>query len=585
MEELKFIFKKILKHLPGYLIGTVLQIIVIIINLEMIKVVGNTIDLFNEGKEFALVLYNARYIIVLALSYAILRMLWKPIIISCAKKVKKEVIEEFYEKLYKLPFNFYTDKTTGTLINYLQNDTDLVEKILSFKYINLVNNVFITFITIIYMYNNISPKVAIMATAVIFVSYIITIVLSKNMYEKYEEARRIKRKNASKITEILANIKTIKLFGKKKEFINSYRKAEENLKYKEIRIAKKENKVTLFLNIYTSVSYAFMLIYITVFIKENTLTIGKLVEFMTYFSLITVRNLNYTNLFTDYKKAKLSIGKILQILNLDIKEENLPYKKLEGNVLEIKNLTINPYNSDDLLENKNNVLTNISFKVNKGQVLGIIGKTGSGKSTLVNILAQLYTIPEETIKVDGEDITKVDPRSIHDLIDIIAQDNILFKGNIYENILFYKNKYTKEAVEEACKKALVHNQIKKMTRGYETNIMENGVNLSIGEKQKIRIARSFLSSKSILIFDEAFAGLDNTTSSKIIENIHKYLKDKIVIIVSNNINNIKNCDKIIVLEDGKIVEKGTEEELLNKKKEYFKMYEYQKYIVGDINDN
>lgn len=585
MEELKFIFKKILKHLPGYLIGTVLQIIVIIINLEMIKVVGNTIDLFNEGKEFALVLYNARYIIALALSYAILRMLWKPIIISCAKKVKKEVIEEFYEKLYKLPFNFYTDKTTGTLINYLQNDTDLVEKILSFKYINLVNNVFITFITIIYMYNNISPKVAIMATAVIFVSYIITIVLSKNMYEKYEEARRIKRKNASKITEILANIKTIKLFGKKKEFINSYRKAEENLKYKEIRIAKKENKVTLFLNIYTSVSYAFMLIYITVFIKENTLTIGKLVEFMTYFSLITVRNLNYTNLFTDYKKAKLSIGKILQILNLDIKEENLPYKKLEGNVLEIKNLTINPYNSDDLLENKNNVLTNISFKVNKGQVLGIIGKTGSGKSTLVNILAQLYTIPEETIKVDGEDITKVDPRSIHDLIDIIAQDNILFKGNIYENILFYKNKYTKEAVEEACKKALVHNQIKKMTRGYETNIMENGVNLSIGEKQKIRIARSFLSSKSILIFDEAFAGLDNTTSSKIIENIHKYLKDKIVIIVSNNINNIKNCDKIIVLEDGKIVEKGTEEELLNKKKEYFKMYEYQKYIVGDINDN
>ena len=585
MKELKFIFKKILKHLPGYLIGTVLQIIVIIINLEMIKVVGNTIDLFNEGKEFALVLYNARYIIALALSYAILRMLWKPIIISCAKKVKKEVIEEFYEKLYKLPFNFYTDKTTGTLINYLQNDTDLVEKILSFKYINLVNNVFITFITIIYMYNNISPKVAIMATAVIFVSYIITIVLSKNMYEKYEEARRIKRKNASKITEILANIKTIKLFGKKKEFINSYRKAEENLKYKEIRIAKKENKVTLFLNIYTSVSYAFMLIYITVFIKENTLTIGKLVEFMTYFSLITVRNLNYTNLFTDYKKAKLSIGKILQILNLNIKEENLPYKKLEGNVLEIKNLTINPYNSDDLLENKNNVLTNISFKVNKGQVLGIIGKTGSGKSTLVNILAQLYTIPEETIKVDGEDITKVDPRSIHDLIDIIAQDNILFKGNIYENILFYKNKYTKEAVEEACKKALVHNQIKKMTRGYETNIMENGVNLSIGEKQKIRIARSFLSSKSILIFDEAFAGLDNTTSSKIIENIHKYLKDKIVIIVSNNINNIKNCDKIIVLEDGKIVEKGTEEELLNKKKEYFKMYEYQKYIVGDINDN
>lgn len=582
MNEFKFILKKIWKHLFGYLIGTILQIAFIIVNLEMIKLVGNTIDLFNEGNNQLLVLHNAKIVIILAVSYACLRMLWRPIIISMAKKIKKELIEEFYKKLYKFPINFYTDKTSGTIINYLQNDIDLIEKLLSEKYILLINNVFVTLITVIYMFKYINIKITLMAVIVISISYIIAIMLSKNMYSKYEDARRTKRKNTSKLTEILSNIKTIKIFNKKEEYIDNYREAEEKLKSKEIKIAKKKDKVTLYLNLYTNISYAFILMYISIFIKENTFTIGSFVEFMTYFSLITVRNLNYSTLFSEYKKAKVSIRKIIQILNIPVKGKKLPYKKLEGKTLEVKNLTVNPYEDNTV---KENILKNVSFKLQKGEILGVIGKTGSGKSTLVNILAELYSVPENVIKVDDIDINEMAPRSIQDTIDIITQDNFIFKGSIYENIMFYKDKYTKDEVKEACKKALIHNQIMKMDDKYETLLSENGANLSIGQKQKIRIARSFLSMKKIIIFDECFAGLDSKTSIKIIENIRKYLNDKIVIIVSNNINNIRLCDKIIVMEDGKIIEKGTEKELIDKKKEYYKMYEYQKYIVGDIYDN
>ncbi len=582
MKEFKFILKKIWKHLCGYLIGTILQIAFIIVNLEMIKLVSNTIDLFNEGNNNELVLYNAKVIVVLAVAYASLRMIWKPIIISMAKKIKKELIEEFYKKLYKFPINFYTDKTSGTIINYLQNDIDLIEKLLSEKYILLINNVFVTLITIIYMFKYINIKITLMALSVIIVSYIIAIVLSNNMYSKYEDARRIKRKNTSKLTEILTNIKTIKIFNKKHEYIDNYRIAEEKLKEKEIQIAKKKYKVTLYLNLYTNIAYAFILMYSSIFIKENTFTIGSFIEFTTYFSLITVRNLNYSTLFSEYKKAKVSIRKIIQILNIPMKNKKLPYKKLEGEILEVKNLTVNPYIEKEV---KQNILKNVSFKVKKGEILGVIGKTGSGKSTLVNILAELYKVPENVVKVDNIDINEISHRSIQDTIDIITQENFIFKGSIYENIMFYKNKYSKDEVKEACKKALIHKQITNMDNGYDTELAENGGNLSIGEKQKIRIARSFLSMKKIIIFDECFAGLDNKTSNKIIENIRKYLKDKIVIIVSNNINNIRVCDKIIVMDDGKVIEKGTEEELIAKKKEYYKMYEYQKYIVGDIYDN
>lgn len=220
-------------------------------------------------------------------------------------------------------------------------------------------------------------------------------------------------------------------------------------------------------------------------------------------------------------------------------------------------------------------LEDINIEIKKGQTLGIIGTIGSGKTTLMNLLTKLYNIPDGKIKIDGRDINELDIEMLRENICYITQDNFLFSSTLKDNISLFKEEYEEEEIKESTKKAVIYDEISQMPEGIKTKIGERGSDLSGGQKQRVVISRAFLKNSSIIIFDDTFSALDNRTSKELIGNIRELTKDKTCIIISNKIADVKQSDKIIVLNGGNIVQQGVHEELIQTPGIYQEFFEQQ----------
>ena len=255
------------------------------------------------------------------------------------------------------------------------------------------------------------------------------------------------------------------------------------------------------------------------------------------------------------------------------KKTNILKDKLEGNIV-IKDLNFNyPGVLDKSLEN-------INVEIKKGETLGIIGTIGSGKTTLMNLLTKLYNIPNGKIFIDGKDINEIPIITLRNNICYITQDNFLFSSTLKDNISLFKDEYEDDEIKESTQKAIVYEDIQKMPKGINTVIGERGGDLSGGQKQRVAISRAFLKNSSILIFDDTFSALDNKTSERLIKNIKELSEEKTCIIISNKISDVKASDKIIVLDNGNIVERGNHEELICNNGIYNEFYKQQSEKVA-----
>ena len=272
------------------------------------------------------------------------------------------------------------------------------------------------------------------------------------------------------------------------------------------------------------------------------------------------------------KKFKVSFDRLNKMFKLPEEEidnfEKSNEDKLNGDI-EIKNLT---YNYPGYIET---VLENINIDIKKGESLGIIGVIGSGKTTLMNLLLKLYDVERGKIFIDGKDINDISVKTIRDNICYITQDNFLFSATLKENINLFKDEYKDEDIEDSTKQAMIYDEISHMDDGINTVIGEKGIDLSGGQKQRVVISRAFLNNSNIIIFDDTFSALDNRTEQHVLNNIKELTKNKTCIIVSNRISDIKDCDKIIVLEQGEIVEQGNHQTLLQKDGKYQEFYQNQ----------
>ena len=248
--------------------------------------------------------------------------------------------------------------------------------------------------------------------------------------------------------------------------------------------------------------------------------------------------------------------------NEDIKE------KLYGDI-KINNLS---YNYPDCIEK---VLEDINLQVESGETLGIIGTIASGKTTLMNLLLRLYQVDRGKIFIDGKDINDIPIEILRENICYITQDNFLFSTSLKENISLFRDDFEDRDIDESTKNAMIYEDIRKMPNGIDTVIGERGTDLSGGQKQRLVISRAFLKSSNIIIFDDTFSALDNKTEEKVLENVKSMTENKTCIIISNRISDIKNSDKIIVLDKGKIVEAGVHDSLINQKGLYYDFFMQQ----------
>jgi ATP-binding cassette, subfamily B, multidrug efflux pump len=307
-------------------------------------------------------------------------------------------------------------------------------------------------------------------------------------------------------------------------------------------------------------------------VRNDIISLGDFVAFNGYLAMIMTPIISVGRVINLTQKGLASYKRLIKIFQAktDITEEaaDKTLHKIEGD-MEIKDLSFKYPRCEEY------ALKDISIKLENGRVLGIIGKTGSGKTTLVNLLLRLYRIEEGSIKIGNRDIKEYPLEVLRHNIGYVPQDNFLFSASIKENIGFFRVGYSIEEIENAAKLSCVYDNIKAFPNGFETVIGERGVNLSGGQKQRISIARALIKTPQLLIMDDALSAVDTKTEEEIVNNLSDILKDKMAIIIAHRISAVKHSDEIIVMERGCIVERGSHVELLEQKGSYYEIYQEQ----------
>ena len=326
--------------------------------------------------------------------------------------------------------------------------------------------------------------------------------------------------------------------------------------------------LSISVNICFGFCYGITIIYGSKLVLNGIISVGEFVAFNGYIDLFFYPIFSIPRLIARFKRAQISYRRLDYIFSIEeeslrlINESN---ENIHGDI-KINNLTFT------YPEYTDKVLKNINIEIKEGQTLGIIGTIGSGKTTLMNLLLRLYSIPNGKILIGDKDINDIDLVSLRNSICYITQDNFLFSTTIKDNIELFKEGFNDEQIHLSTEKAMFADDIKEMKEGIYTIIGERGIDLSGGQKQRVVISRAFLNNKNIVIFDDTFSALDNKTEEYLLKNIKELSHNKTCIIISNRISDVKDSDQIIVLDEGRIVEQGTHRNLINNNGLYHKFY-------------
>ena len=390
----------------------------------------------------------------------------------------------------------------------------------------------------------------------------------KKVNEKEVIVRQKQETNIGLTSELVRGVRDIKMLNAKESFIY---KLEESIKNVADSIFKWRNTDMFYnslIEITTSL-FQFILILILIYlIRINNINIATAIVLYSYRSNVMVNLMGKIgDLLSEIKSFNLSSSRVFSLLESnEFKKENFGKKhinKIKGE-FEFSNVSF-AYNS-------NKVLNDISFKINPNETIGFVGKSGAGKTTIFNLLCKMYNIKEGSISIDGININELDEGSIRGNITIISQNPYIFNLSIKDNLRLVKKDVTDEEIKNACKLACLDEFIENLPDKYDTIVGEGGVTLSGGQRQRLAIARAFVQNTKIILFDEATSALDNETQAQIHQAITNMKKDYTILIIAHRLSTISNCDKIMVIDDGKIIATGRHEELLNSSAEYRKLY-------------
>lgn len=571
---MKDIVKKLLKK---YKWLVVIEVLFIIINVYLIaipsRIVGNLINyLYDIDGNKDLIIQSIIKLLFVCIGFMITRVIWKSIEVKLEFATTKDLKDEMFSKMLKSKIESLEEIKNGKIMSFFVSDTQRVSRISS-RMISAVSRIILNFIIVGYlMFKSSNVMLTIVALIPILITVILIILLRNKVSDSYKNAQKSFTELSEYVQESTDSIRTTKAFVGEDFKIKEFKIKNKEVKENNLNVIKLQNLLDIFINVGFGVAYAITLLYGSNLVINGTITIGDLVAFNGYLGILSMPVNWLPWVLTKYKKSKVSLKRLEELVNLPEEQieiiDNEKYGELKGNI-DIKNLT---YNYPGYIER---VLENISINIKPGESLGIIGVIGSGKTTLMNLLLKLYDVERGKIFIDGVDINDIPTKKIRDNICYITQDNFLFSATLKENINLFKDNYKDSEIEESTKSAMIYEEISEMEEGIHTVIGEKGIDLSGGQKQRVVISRAFLNKSNIVIFDDTFSALDNRTEQHVLNNIKDLTKNKTCIIISNRISDIKDCDKIIVLHQGKIIEEGNHESLLDEKGKYYEFFENQ----------
>lgn len=572
--------KYYLKYAIYIIIGIASLVIIDYYNLRIPEITGAIVDGIKEGtlNRDLLVDYMLEVIIIVTIIF-IGRFIWRICILGNGVRVEADLREEMFNHSLKLSQKYYSENKVGAIMALYTNDLQTIRRAFGFGMVMLFDAVFLGILAFLKMWNMDKLLTIISVIPLLFIA-LMGRVVGKYMSKKYGEAQRAFAELSDFTQESFSGISVIRAFVKEAKELLAFNKINKKNQEKNIEFAKASVILQILINglinsiLIIIMGYGGYLVYLYQTGSPNaiTFTIGDLTKFISFFSNLVWPMMAIAQLINLKSQASASLKRINDLFDteVDIVDGNYELKEpIKGEII-YDNLTFKYPNTE------REVLKNISLKINAGENIGVLGRTGSGKTTLVDLLFRIYNVDRGSIYIDGVDIMDYKVKDIRDNVSYVPQDNFLFSDKIKNNINFAKQVLNMEEVIEVAKLADVHGNIIEFTEGYDTMLGERGVTVSGGQKQRISIARALLKNAPILILDDSVSAVDTKTEEIIISNLKKTRKGKTTILIAHRVSTVQNMDKIILLDQGKLVGFGTYDELLKTSDMFKKMVELQK---------
>ncbi|WP_332694920.1 ABC transporter ATP-binding protein [Halalkalibacter lacteus] len=572
MESSSIVKQHIVKHKWQYFLGVILLSISCLFQLlipVLLERFTDSIQDFTLSTDLLLTL--ALSVIAVGFGVAFFRTCSRIYIFRLSRMLEKRVRRRLFTHWMKLPSQYYNKQRIGDLMSHAINDVNIIREV-------AMGGVFLSIEVVIL----ITVAVTAMAFSInVWLTLLVILPLPGLTYLAYKFRYQIQDRSTkvqeaisnltSTVQEFRSGIRVVKAYSQEKHELAKFEEDNDKNVYANKRLIQTNSLFNAVSIAIVGVSYLISIFLEAMLVMNNTISLGEFVAFNTYLSLLIAPVENLGKVFNILQRGWAANFRLRKILTTESEvkdEKDIPHVTIEGDI-HIQNLSFSYPGSNEI------TLKNINLDVPKGSSLAIVGRVGSGKTTLVNLLLRMYNPPKETIFIDGHDSFQIPLKTLRKSIGIVPQENFLFSSTIGENIAFDPVPYTNNQVVEVSKLAQVHHNIIEFPNQFETALGERGISLSGGQRQRISIARALIKDASVLVFDDSLSAVDAETEEKILQGMKKKMNGCTTIIVSHRISSIKHADQIIVMDQGEIVERGTHESLIQKNGIYQSVYEKQ----------
>ncbi|MCF7858006.1 MAG: ABC transporter ATP-binding protein/permease [Candidatus Cloacimonetes bacterium] len=570
-------FKKITPYIKQNLhkisFGILLLIIIDIVSLIIPKIMQYAIDgLETEGFTKLNLFYAGGAIFLIAALMAIMRYFWRFFILGTAWFVDRSVRQEYFEHLMSLSANFYNKIKTGDLMAYAINDLNAVRMLVGFGFVIGVDIFVLTAASLFFMVS-IDLKLTLMAIIPLPLLSIMIVVLGKKIHHRFGKVQETFAVMSGKVQESISGIRVVKAFVQEESELEKISDSAYDYVKQNLSLVRIQGMFHPSFMLIIGLSMMIVMVFGGIATMTGEITIGQFIAFFQYLGMFVWPMIAIGWVVNLYQRGTASLKRLNKIFDEQpeiIDEESVEHSilKLKGKI-NFKQLTFR-YNEETQL-----IFDNVSFSIDAGKTLAIVGRTGCGKSTIIDLITRIYNPPKESIFIDNKEIYKISLQTLRENIIMIPQDIFLFSDTIKENIILGKQDSSFEEIVQATKNAQVYNDIIDFPKGFETIVGERGVTLSGGQKQRIAIARALLTDPNVLILDDALSAVDTKTEQRILEQLIRLRAQKTTIIIAHRISSLQHADKIIVIDAAKIVEEGTHKELLEYNGIYKDLFEKQ----------
>lgn len=539
------------------------------ITTQLASDVAKSSSLTSVDISFGAIIKIVLSLVVIYIVKTVAQMISVVYLTNAIQQAMEDLRNALQNKIRKLPVRYFDNHHFGDVLSRITNDVDAISNALQQSFTQIVSGVLTVTLALTMMYM-INPKMAIIGTMIIPLSLLVTKLVVGKSQKLFKNQQDALGELNSTVTEMYTGYNEILLYNQQVESVEKFKKINENLKENAFKAQFVSSTIAPLNALVTYLAIGAVAVVGTADVIAGTFLVGQLQAFIRYIWQINDPLSQISNLSSQIQSAFAALGRVIELLEEpeEVPEANPPkhLSEVAGNV-DFEHVKFGYY--------EENLMKDLNVNVKSGQMVAIVGPTGAGKTTIINLLLRFYDVKGGSIKIDGVDIRDLPREELRSMFGMVLQDTWLYSGTIYDNIRYGRLDARKDEIINAAKMANVHHFIRTLPDGYNSHINEEANNISQGEKQLLTIARAILKDPQILILDEATSSVDTRLEKMLQEAMQRVMKGRTSFVIAHRLSTIKSADLILVINNGDIVEQGTHEELLAKQGEYEKLYNSQ----------